>query len=183
MQGTSHHSGKIQMISSSVYNINIQTIGQYAVRGSPWVRIVPETRPVHHNILHQKEILTRRSFPRRSSVLSAPNRGNASSARTLSNNAADNPSSGRPGTPVPITAPAPTPPPAPVHLLDTPCPFWSGSVRVVTPPLALLVMSGTALIRASATVATCCACPCAAAAARLDRGMYGVYVVWRPAAG
>ena len=73
--------------------------------------------------------LTRRSLPLRSSVRRAPNRGNVSNARTLSNRAALGPSSYRPGAPFIPTG----------SVLAGP----GAGCRVVTPPCELDVMIGT----------------------------------------
>ena len=103
---------------------------------------------------HETVRLTRRSLPLRSSVRSAPNRGNVSNARTLSNNAALGPSSRRPGAPF-----TPTP-----SVLARP----GAGCRVVTPPCELDVMIGTGWPVAESGFGGC------VAPVRFDRGIYGV---------
>ena len=99
--------------------------------------------------------LTRRSLPLRSSVRSAPNRGNVSSARTLSNSAALGPSPPRAGAP----------------FTPTPSVLGPGAgCRVVTPPCELDVMIGTGWPVAESGFGGCVA----GTAARFDRGIYGV---------
>lgn len=116
---------------------------------------------------HQK--LTRRSFPFKSNVLSAPRRGNVSNALTLSNNAALGPASCR-------------------EWLSNALPGSSGFVcRVVTPPCDDDVIIGTGCPVADSGGGVWCWCwwlwlwlwllDVGGGAALRVRETYGVYVV------
>ena len=110
----------------------------------------------------KKTLLTRISLPLKSNVLSAPRRGNASNARTLSSSAALGPWPCGVGD---------------VNGGGTGC-------RAVTPPCADDVISGICCPLGDSGFAVPGFAPAAAAAAaRRARGMYGVYVVCGAAEG